>query len=59
MFRGHNCSTITFRGLRLKHIQADDPTVEEFDPTVHKEESEIYDWCLKAGLISPRESNVE
>ena len=48
-----------FRGLRIKHIQADDPTVEEFDPTVHKEESEIYDWCLKAGLISPRESNVE
>ena len=48
-----------FRGLRIKHIQADDPTVEEFDPTVHKEESEIYDWCLKARLISPRESNVE
>ena len=48
-----------FRGLRRKPIQADGPTVEEFDPTVHKEESEIYDWCLKAGLISPRESDAE
>ena len=43
-----------FRGLRKQPTQADDPTIEEFDLTLHKEDSEIYDWCMKAGLISPR-----
>ena len=47
------------RGLRKQPTKADDPKIEEFDPTLHKEETEIYDWCQKAGLISLKSNETE
>lgn len=48
-----------FRGLRKQPTRADDPKIEEFDPTLHKEDIEIRDWCQKARLIPPESHETE